>query len=116
VPKQEILSHINRGEHFFGQLILRLARLLMLAGLLQVGALGGAIQGQLALLTATLRADAVVQRRAEALLLANMAYGTAQAAPRKVQKSRRIWPLPWRGYVKRRMDVDFSSASVEKTA
>src|SRR5579864_5078898 len=50
----------------------------MLARLLQVDAIAWAVQHDLALLAATLRADASMHRRAEALLFSSFADGAGQ--------------------------------------
>ena len=50
----------------------------MLTGLLQIRAVAGTVEGDLALLAATLRADAAVDRGAEALFLTGFADGAGQ--------------------------------------
>jgi hypothetical protein len=50
----------------------------VLARLLQIGTIAGAIERHLALLAATLRANAAVDRGTEALLLANFADRATQ--------------------------------------
>jgi uncharacterized membrane protein len=50
----------------------------MLARLLQVGALRGTVERDLALFAATLSADALVEGRTEAFFLAKIADGTVQ--------------------------------------
>jgi hypothetical protein len=52
-------------------------RLFMLAGLLQVDAITGTIERHFALLAATLRANAAMDRRTKALFLAFLANRTA---------------------------------------
>src|SRR5580704_3608863 len=56
------------------------ARLLVLSRLLQIGAVARTIERHLALLAATLRADASVDGGTEAFLLANFTNGATQMA------------------------------------
>jgi hypothetical protein len=92
----------------------------MLARLLQVGTLRGAVQRHLALLAATLGADALVEGKAEAFFFAKVADGTAQkstsVAGRFAAQVSPLWHFRVPGDSCTRMDVDFSSAPVEKPA
>ncbi len=58
----------------------------MLASLLQVGTLGGAVECDLALLAAALLANALVKRQTKAFFLAAVAQRTAQSATPLVDK------------------------------
>jgi hypothetical protein len=64
----------------------------MLSGLLQIRTFAGTIERNLALLAATLRANAAVDSRTEAFLLANLADGAAQTG-NLLCKHYGIWTL-----------------------
>jgi hypothetical protein len=74
-----LISDFNFGEKRGLVEFLNRVRLLVLARLLQIDAVARTIERHLALLAATLRADAPVHRRAKALLFALLANGTAQS-------------------------------------
>ena len=57
---KEIFPELDLGKEVIGRRTIEVARLFVLAGLLKVWALGGAVEGDFALLAATLRADAIV--------------------------------------------------------
>ena len=81
---QELLRDLGFRKHFVGRHVFEAPRLFVLPCLLQVGTLGGAIEGDFPLLAAALRANAPVYGRAEALFLAQIADGTGQIrAPRR---------------------------------
>ena len=74
----ELFGNLNLKEQRRGIELVCGTRLLVLARLLQIGAVAGTIQRHLALLAAALRADAAVHGWTEALLLANLANRAAQ--------------------------------------
>lgn len=57
---KEIFPELYLGEEVVGRRTVELTGLFVLAGLLEVWALRGAVKRDLALLAATLRADAIV--------------------------------------------------------
>jgi hypothetical protein len=57
---QEVLPELDSRKQFVGRVVAEVARLLMFSRLLQIRALGGAIERHFPLLTATLGTDAVV--------------------------------------------------------
>ena len=80
--RQKVLADFDGGKQLVRQWRGELARLFMLACLLQVGTFRGAVNRDLTLFAAALSADVIVQGETEALFLAKMANGTAQTAPR----------------------------------
>jgi hypothetical protein len=117
---QELLVQADSREHLLGRIFRNIARFFVLSGLLKVRTLGWALQGNLALLSAALRADATVHSQAKTLFLSQIADRTGQEEPPAAGYcglgTHLLWHLPARGIAKTRMDVAFSSAPVEKTA
>src|SRR5271166_5518130 len=74
----ELLGNLDVKEQRGGVELVGGTRLFVLARLLQIGAVAGAIEGHLALFAAALGTDAAVDGRTEALLLANFADRAAQ--------------------------------------
>src|SRR5205807_2367500 len=81
----ELLRNLNLQEQRCRIDLIRWTRLLVLPRLLQIRAVAGAIQCDLALLATALRADAAVNRRAEAFFLANLADRAAQIGDSPLQ-------------------------------
>jgi hypothetical protein len=92
----------------------------MLTRLPQVGALRRAVDRNFALFATALGADAFMKSETEAFFLANIADRTAQAkhlgARRDGRENLLLWHLGVSEVSGTRMDVDFPSAPVEKTA
>jgi hypothetical protein len=74
----ELLRNLNLQEQRRAVELVCRTRLFMLSGLLQIGAVAGAIERDLALLAATLRADAAVDGGTEAFFLTNFADRATQ--------------------------------------
>ena len=117
---QKLLFQANRRKHLLGRILGNITWFLMLACLLEVGTLRGALQRDLPLLPTTLRADAVVHGEAKALFFALITDRTTHAEHLWGQswgvETLLLWHLRARAVAKTRMDVAFSSAPVEKTA
>src|SRR6185437_8598994 len=75
---EKSVANLNLGKQRRRVEILDGARLFVLVRLLQVNTLGGTVQRHLALFAAALRADAPVDRQAEALFLTFFADGAGQ--------------------------------------
>src|SRR5271168_55229 len=74
----KLLRNLNLQEQRRAVELVRRTRLFVLSCLLQIGAVAGTIERHLALLTATLGADAAVHGGTETFLLASLADRAAQ--------------------------------------
>src|SRR5271166_6695969 len=97
---QELLGNLNSRKQLLLGPIFQASRVLVLPCLLQVDTVGRTVERQFSLLTATLRADALVDRRTEALRLSNVAECTNQSGAPPRGRTRRklpLWHLPVAG-------------------
>src|ERR1700694_187545 len=77
---QKLVGDLNFEKERCGIKLAHGTRLLVFPCLLEIGTPAGAVECDLALFAATLRADAPMHRRAKALFFSHLAEGTTQNA------------------------------------
>src|ERR1700679_1915767 len=78
---EEFLVQADSRKHLLGRIFRNIARFFVQSGLLKVRTLGWALQGNLALLSTALRADAAVHSQAITLFFSQIADRTGQEEP-----------------------------------
>src|SRR5208337_4640333 len=102
VLAQELLRNLDCGKCLLRRKVFEPPRLFVLARLLKVNAVGGTVEGDLALLATALRTNAPVHRRTKAFFLANAADRATQTGHlcgRKSGPKLPLWHLPPTGDV-----------------
>ena len=97
---QKLIRDFDGRKQLLRGQIFQAPRFLMLTCLLEIDTVGRTVERELALLTAALRADTAVDRRAEALFLANVADCAAQTkhlCGRGPGPKLPLWHLPLTG-------------------